>query len=193
MKKHILISKLMLSVFLLSNCNKSIEEPAQKANGSNVVYLRLDENDEYLLDTRSKVFHNNTASNIDDKVQGVIPRYYEENSNNRTISVFTLNFKAEKPKKAKFQEGFIKLNIDKSTQLLDSSFVRTRIDCSSINFSLGGDNPRRVCMDSIIDYKIIKWDQENKTFTFSANGTYNLLGTNKSSKTKIYFYLDIKY
>jgi hypothetical protein len=196
MKKFPLISILLAFSIVFNACNKDITAPEQSADGSNVVYLKIDDKEEFLLDARSKIFHKNTASNIDEINTGSVARYAEENRINGIASIFTLDFSAEKPKKAEFQEGYIKLELDKSNKILDSSFVRKRISGSNSNaiiFLVDGDNPRKVYVDSIIDYKVIKWDTENKIFTFSANGTYNLGNSKTPANPRIYFYFDIKY
>ena len=66
MKNFPLIAMLFISSFIFNACSKDISEPEHKADGSNVIYLKVDDSEEFLLDSRSKLFHKNTASNIDD-------------------------------------------------------------------------------------------------------------------------------
>jgi len=196
MKNFPLIAMLFISSFIFNACSKDISEPEHKADGSNVIYLKVDDSEEFLLDSRSKLFHKNTASNIDDPEESSVPRYTEYNRNNKVISTFTIVFNAKKANKAEFQSGYIKLKFDKSTKVLDSAFVSDRISKKSftaIDFTIKGENPRKLYVDSLIDYKLTKWDQESKIFTFSANCNYNTGNSQQLPKKKLYFYLDIKY
>ena len=192
MKNFPLIAILFISSFLINACSKEISEPEQKAKGCNVVYIKVNDSEVFLLDDRSKLLHKKTASDIGDK-DGLI--YKEISRNNVLLSSFDIPFQ-RKDQKAEFNYGRIKLEFDIETEKLDTSFFRTTITKdrnSFINFSVSGSNPREFFVDSIIDYKIIKWDKVKKTFTFEANATYAFYPTGTPLNPKIYFYVDIKY
>lgn len=193
MKNFPLITLLFMSIIFLNSCSKEISEPEHKAKGCNVVYIRVNETEEFLLDGRSKLLHKNTASDLDENEE---VRYAEVNgNNNKLVSSFDIPFQ-RKDKKADFEYGRIKLEFDIASQQLDTSFLRkniTKDHNSFIHFSVIGDNPREFFVDSILDYKIIKWDKKEKTFTFEANATYGLYPTGTPANPKIYFYLDVKY
>ena len=192
MKNFPLIAILFISSFLINACSKEISEPEQKAKGCNVVYIKVNDSEVFLLDDRSKLLHKKTASDIGDK-DGLI--YKEISRNNVLLSSFDIPFQ-RKDQKAEFNYGRIKLEFDIQTEKLDTSFFRTTITKdrnSFINFSVSGSNPREFFVDSIIDYKIIKWDKVKKTFTFEANATYAFYPTGTPPNPKIYFYVDIKY
>ena len=192
MKNFPLIAILFISSFLINACSKEISEPEQKAKGCNVVYIKVNDSEVFLLDDRSKLLHKKTASDIGDK-DGLI--YKEISRNNVLLSSFDIPFQ-RKDQKAEFNYGRIKLEFDIQTEKLDTSFFRTTITKdrnSFINFSVSGSNPREFFVDSIIDYKIIKWDKVKKTFTFEANATYAFYPTGTPLNPKIYFYVDIKY
>ncbi len=192
MKNFPLIAILFISSIIFSACSKEISEPEQKAKGCNVVYIKVNDSEVFLLDDRSKLLHKKTASDIGDK-DGLI--YKEISRNNVLLSSFDIPFQ-RKDQKAEFNYGRIKLEFDIQTEKLDTSFFRTTITKdrnSFINFSVSGSNPREFFVDSIIDYKIIKWDKVKKTFTFEANATYAFYPTGTPVNPKIYFYVDIKY
>jgi hypothetical protein len=192
MKNFPLIAMLFISSIIFSACSKEISEPEQKAKGCNVVYIKVNDSEVFLLDDRSKLLHKKTASDIGDK-DGLI--YKEISRNNVLLSSFDIPFQ-RKDQKAEFNYGRIKLEFDIQTEKLDTSFFRTTITKdrnSFINFSVTGSNPREFFVDSIIDYKIIKWDKVKKTFTFEANATYAFYPTGTPLNPKIYFYVDIKY
>ncbi len=192
MKNFPLIAMLFISSFIINACSKEISEPEQKAKGCNVVYIKVNDSEVFLLDDRSKLLHKKTASDIGDK-DGLI--YKEISRNNVLLSSFDIPFQ-RKDQKAEFNYGRIKLEFDIQTEKLDTSFFRTTITKdrnSFINFSVSGSNPREFFVDSIIDYKIIKWDKVKKTFTFEANATYAFYPTGTPLNPKIYFYVDIKY
>jgi hypothetical protein len=192
MKNFPLIAILFISSIIFSACSKEISEPEQKAKGCNVVYIKVNDSEVFLLDDRSKLLHKKTASDIGDK-DGLI--YKEISRNNVLLSSFDIPFQS-KDQKAEFNYGRIKLEFDIETEKLDTSFFRTTITKdrnSFINFSVSGSNPREFFVDSIIDYKIIKWDKVKKTFTFEANATYAFYPTGTPLNPKIYFYVDIKY
>jgi hypothetical protein len=192
MKNFPLIAILFISSFIINACSKEISEPEQKAKGCNVVYIKVNDSEVFLLDDRSKLLHKKTASDIGDK-DGLI--YKQISRNNVLLSSFDIPFQ-RKDQKAEFNYGRIKLEFDIQTEKLDTSFFRTTITKdrnSFINFSVSGSNPREFFVDSIIDYKIIKWDKVKKTFTFEANATYAFYPTGTPPNPKIYFYVDIKY
>jgi len=192
MKNFPLISLFFFSIIFFNACNKDVSEPKQKAKGCNLVYLKVNDSEEFLLDDRSKLIHKNTASDLDNKKQ---VRYGEISRNNKILSQFDIPFQ-RKDKKAEFKYGRIFLEIDPETQQLDTSFLRNSIrkdQNSYLRFAVEGVNPREFFVDSILDYKIIKWDKENKIFTFSANATYQLYPSDTTANHRLYFYLDVKY
>ncbi len=192
MKNFPLIAMLFISSFIFNACSKDISEPEHKAKGCNVVYIKVNDSEVFLLDDRSKLLHKNTASDIGKKDE---VRYKQISRNNVLLSSFDIPFQ-RKDQKAEFNYGRIKLEFDIETEKLDTSFFRTTITKdrnSFINFSVSGSNPREFFVDSIIDYKIIKWDKVKKTFTFEANATYAFYPTGTPPNPKIYFYVDIKY
>lgn len=192
MKNFPLITLLFSSALLFNSCSKEISEPEHKAKGCNVVYIKVNESEVFLLDDRSKLLHKNTASDIAENDKTI---YGEVLRSNVLLSSFDISFK-RKDKKAAFNYGRIKLEFDPKTQQLDTSFFRTTITKdrnSFINFSVGGNNPREFFVDSIIDYKIIKWDKEEKIFTFEANATYAFYPSGTPPNPKIYFYVDVEY
>jgi hypothetical protein len=193
MKNFPLIILFFTSIILLNACSKEISAPEQKAKGCNVVYIKVNDTEEFLLDGRSKLLHKKTASNLDENNQMRYAEVY--GNNNKLVSDFDISF-IRKDKKADFEYGRIKLQFDPETQVLDTSFLRksiTKDHNSFINFSVIGDNPRVFYVDSILDYKIIKWDKEDKIFTFEANATYAFYPSGTPPNPKIYFYVDIKY
>ena len=192
MKNFPLIALLFISSFIFNACSKEISEPEQKAKGCNVVYIKVNDNEVFLLDDRSKLLHKSTASDIGN-TDGLL--YKEIYRNNVLLSSFDIPFQ-RKDKKAAFNYGRIKLEFNPETQELDTSFFRTTITKdrnSFINFSVSGSNPREFFVDSIIDYKIIKWDKKDQIFTFEANATYAFYPSGTPPNPKIYFYVDIKY
>jgi hypothetical protein len=195
MKNFTLIAMIFISSVIFNGCSKEISEPDQKADGSDVMYLRVDDKEEYLLDSRNKRLHKNTAGKFTDFDSDVI-RYSEFKINNRTYSYFSMYFIPYNYEKAEFNKASISLRIDKETQLLDTVFLREELSKtwgSAINFDVRSDEFKSYYVDSILDYKIIKWDQENKIFTFSANCTYIRSPKTTPSNPKVYFYLDVKY
>lgn len=196
MKNFPLITLLFMSTVIFNSCNKEISEPKQKAKGCNVVYLKVDDQEEFMLDARSKLFHKNTASDLD---KGKDIKFGDAKINNKLVSQFKIPFQ-RKDQKADFEWGTVNLEFDKGTEILDTAFLNNNIgnfSGTAIQFKVAGENPRQFYIDSIIDYKVIKWDQDEKTFTFSANATYTLYPystpLNANPNPKIYFYLDIKY
>jgi hypothetical protein len=195
MKNFPLIALLFVSTFVIISCNKDITEPEHKADGSNVVYLKIDDNEEYLLDSRNKRLHKKTAAKFDNDDNDVV-WYSEFNMNGREFAYFSMTFKPFNIKKSDFRKASISLRIDKQTQLLDTAFLRenlTEIYNSAINFTTDKDEYKSYYIDSIIDYKIIKWDQEKKILTFSANCTYSRSPKETPANPRIYFYFDIAY
>jgi len=193
MKKALLMSSLLLTVLCFSNCNKEIDEPKQKADGRNLIYLKIDNNEEYLLDSRSKFFHKKTASNLDK--DGSI-NYSEYTINNKVVSEFYIGFNPLKYKKANFEGGSIRLRFDKETQVLDTAFLNnwpTKNYNKAIYFDVRTDEYKQYIIDSILDFKIIKWDKEKEILTFSANCTYSLSPKTTPPNPQIYFYFDISY
>jgi len=193
MKNFLVITLLFTSIIFLNSCSKEISQPEQKAKGCNVVYIKVNDSEEFLLNSKSKLFNKHTASDLDQDKQIRYAELY--GNNNKLVSSFDIPFQ-RKDKKADFEYGRIKLEFDPETQILDSSFLRKSItkDYNSfIRFSVIGDNPRVFFVDSILDYKIIKWDKKEKTFTFEANATYGLYPTGTPTNPKIYFYVDVEY
>jgi hypothetical protein len=195
MKNFLVITLLFTSIIFLNSCNKEISEPEQKADGSDVVYLKIDDQEEYLLENKNKRLHKKTAGIFPDHESEVV-RFSEFTVNNRTMSNFSIYIAPFYPKKADFQKASIVLRFDKQTQELDTAYLRENLKKtwdSVINFDINAGEYKSYYIDSIIDYKIIKWDQENKILTFSANCTYSRSPLSTPSNPKIYFYLDIKY
>jgi hypothetical protein len=195
MKNFPLIAMLFISSFIINACSKEISEPEQKANGSDVMYLKVDDKEEYLLDSRSKRLHKNTAGKFTDFDKDVI-RYSEFNINNRVVSNFQIYIVPYHPQKAFFQKASITLRFDKQTQQLDTAHLRdnlTKTWSSGINFDVKTDEFRSYYIDSIIDYKIVRWDIEKRILTFWANCTYSRSPKTTPLNPKIYFYFDLNY
>jgi hypothetical protein len=195
MKNFSLITLLFISSFIFNSCNKDIKEPEHKADGSNVVYLKIDDKDEFLLDSRNKRLHKKTAARFDEDDNDIV-RFSEFTINGREYAQYTMYFTPFNSKKAEFQKASIILRIDKQTQLLDTAFLReTLTDARNtvISFATKKDEYKSYFIDSIIDYKIIKWDTEKKIFTFSANCTYSHSPKETPANPRIYFYFDIAY
>lgn len=193
MKNFPLITALFISSMMFNSCNKEISEPEHKADGSNVVYLKIDDKEEFLLkEGNRRIKRKNTAAFNDESNIS----YSEYKSNNITFSDFSLSFRPFNYKKSEFQTATIRLRIDKQTQVLDTAFLRNNLKktwSSAINFSVNSDEFKEYFIDSILDYKIIKWDQGNQILTFSANCTYSRSPKTTPQNPKIYFYFDIKY
>ena len=153
MKNFPLIFLLLLSAFVLNSCNKEISEPEHKADGSNVVYLKIDDKDEFLLDSRNKRLHRKTAAKFDE-VDNDVVSYSEFTINNREYAQFSMYFAPFNKKKAEFREASIVLRIDKQTQLLDTAFLRENLKdtrASAINFTVKKNDYKICYIDSIID------------------------------------------
>jgi hypothetical protein len=195
MKNFPLIDLLFISSFIFNACSKEISEPEQKADGSDVMYLRVDDKEEYLLDSRNKRLHKNTAGKFTDFDSDVI-RYSEFEINNRVVSNFSIYIIPYDLKKASFQKASITLRFDKQTQQLDTAYLREFLKktwSSVVNFDVNSDGYKSYYIDSIIDYKIVKWDIEKQILTFWANCTYSRSPYTTPTNPKIYFYFDLNY
>ena len=64
---------------------------------------------------------------------------------------------------------------------------------SVVNFDVNSDGYKSYYIDSIIDYKIVKWDIEKQILTFWANCTYSRSPYITPTNPKIYFYFDLNY
>ncbi|HRG59450.1 MAG TPA: hypothetical protein PK323_10875 [Bacteroidia bacterium] len=194
MKNFPLIAQLIIFSLVLYSCGKDISEPKHKANGSNVVYLKVDDNKEYLLEDRNRRLHKRTAGKFEDDNKDAV-WYSEYTMNNREfehiwIGIFPFD------RKANFREAGITLRIDKQTQEIDTTFLREHLKKtwdSKISFEAYDGEYKAYYIDSIIDYKIIKWDKVKHIFTFSANCTYSHSPKYTPPNPRIYFYVDIKY
>lgn len=194
MKNFPLITLLFISSIVFNSCNKNISEPEHKANGSNVVYLKIDDNEEYLLEDRNKRLHKKTAGKFEEDDKDAV-KYSEYALNNREFSNFSIGI-LPFDDKAKLRQASITLRIDKLTQELDTAFLREYLNktwSSKISFEVKTDESKAYYIDSIIDYKVIKWDRENNIFTFSANCSYSNSPKSTPANPRIYFYIDIKY
>lgn len=195
MKNFLFIASLFISVIAFNSCKKEISEPEQKADGSNVIYLKIDDQEEFLLDSRNKRLHKKTAGKFDDYDNQIV-KYYEYTINNKVVTEFSIYLIPFNYKKAELQKASIVLRFDKQTQLLDTSFLRAYLKetaNSVINFHVNKNEYKEYYVNSILDYKLIKLDTENKIFTFSANCTYSRKPLVTPTNPKIYFYIDIKY
>lgn len=196
MKNYILIGIAILCLFLFSNCNKDITEPEHKANGSNVVYLRVDDKEEFLLENKNKRLHKKTAGKFDEDDDDIVKydEYIDYNTKREVIdfSIYILPHNV----KANLKKAALILRFNKQTQAIDTAFFREYLDTSGhsvVKFHAVTDEYREYNIDSIIDYKIIKLDTEKKIFTFSANCSYSNFPKVTPKNPRLYFYLDLKY
>jgi hypothetical protein len=195
MKRFLLFFSLLLTMLCLTQCSKEVEEPKQKVDGSDVVYLRVDDKEEFLLDSRSKLLHKRTAAKFDDYDNSIVS-YDESNINNRVISDFSIYIVPYNAKKAEFKKASLIIRFDKETQALDTAFLRKNLSnnkSSIINFATKKEEYKEYYVDSIIDFKLLKWDLEKQTISFSANCTYSRSPVVTPQNPKIYFYFDLKY
>jgi hypothetical protein len=195
MKNFPLISLLFISIIFLNSCNKEIAEPAQNADGRDVIYLRIDDKDEFLLEARNKRLHKKTAGKFSDFDKEVI-RYAEFEVNNSTVSNFSIYIVPFNGKKAAFQKASITLRFDKQTQQLDTAYLRASLKknwSSVVSFDVQSDEYKSFYIDTVLDYKLLKWDTEKKIISFSANCTYSRSPLTTPSNPKIYFYFDLNY
>lgn len=196
MKNFPLIAQLIIFSLVLYSCGKDISEPKHKANGSNVVYLKVDDKEEYLLEDRNRRLHKRTAGKFEEDNKDAV-WYSEYTMNNRELSGFSIGILPYSYEKAAFKEAGISLQIDRQTQELDTAFLREHLKKTwdtKISFEVqSNDGFKAYFIDSIIDYKIIKWDKENHIFTFSANCTYSHSPKYTPPNPRIYFYIDLKY
>lgn len=195
MKNFPLIIALFISSILIISCNKEISEPEHKADGSNVVYLKIDDKEEYILDARNKRLHRKTAGKFDD-YDNTIVRYSEFDVNGRKVDYYSMWFEPYNTKKAELELAAMILQFDKQKQALDTAFLNQHLtmdEGSYIKFRIKDDYDRNYYINSIIDYKVIRLDTENKILTFSANCTYSRFPFTTPTNPRIYFYIDVKY
>jgi hypothetical protein len=195
MKKFPLISILLVFSIVFNACNKDITAPEQSADGSDVVYLKIDDKEEFLLESKNKRLHKKTAGKFDDYDNSIV-KYSESTVNNRELAFFDINIEPFNSDKAAFKRASIWLQFDKNTLELDTAFLRKYLSItkgSFINFTTEKEEYKEYYIDSILDYKIVKWDPNNKTFTFWANCTYSHSPKATPSNPRIYFYFDLKY
>jgi hypothetical protein len=195
MKNFPLIVLILISVIVLNACNKEISAPEQNANGSNVMYIKVDDKEEFLLESRNKRLHKKTAGKFSDYDSEVI-RHSEFIVNNRTMSNFSIYIAPYYPQKAAFQKASIIIRFDKLTQQLDTAYLNKNLKktwSSVINFSTLTNVYKSYYIDSIIDYKLLKWDIEKKTISFWANCSYSRDTQPTPMNPRIYFYFDLTY
>lgn len=195
MKNFPLIALLFICSILFYSCNKDITEPEHKADGSNVVYLKTDDNEEFLLDSRNKRLHKKTAGKFDDYDNAIV-RFDEFLINNQEIVNFSIFIEPYHLDKAEFKNATIIIRFNKNTLELDTAFLRKYLSDagdSFIRFETEKDEYKSFYVDSILDYKIVKWDPVNKIFSMWANCTYGRFPKPTPTNPKIYFYLDLKY
>jgi hypothetical protein len=194
MKNFPLILLLFLSVVLFNSCKKEINEPKHKANGADVMYLKVDDQEQFLLDGKNRRLHKKTAAKFNDFNDDVI-RFSELTVNNKLVvdfSIYIIPYNT----KANFKIASLKLRFDKQTQELDTAFLRQNLNKNSssvIYFSTESNEYKSYYIDSIIDYKLLKWDTEKKTISFWANCTYSRDVKPTPLNPKIYFYFDLNY